>query len=665
MAIDVRAKTTCSIGPLISASISDDYIQESGLIKTSGSCEISGIYTPAPGDIVTFSYTKSGITRRIPRTLRVLSSFADPFRRVTSIELGCKLTYLEDLKDPIKWGTFDDPQNSDRYKAELTKVPIPIFANSAMKKCLTELGISANQYPLTNVFSSSEFDFSGGYVSVLSDLLVSECYCGYLDINEKLIIINLNESGGSGPLIDSQKLIDIGPIGVGQLPGDAVVVTYDTLQLSADDGQELDETPPPPPEEPEDPEDPQKPEPYVSRWGDDLTDVASVSEIELNWTDPKTGNNFFALFDIISTTETVTKYIVYEYYDKDGKFTRKNKVYSRETTETKPSLAVAPNIYQEYLESGWSTPESLPIANVSTIKTEQYFYDKFGEQIKKVDTTVSSLWHEMGGLGINFVYDELIDSNDGPVWVKSIVVINFDAYMTTEQVEYFYENAENYELNVTRRYISFSKTLYGQQAISAIKENIQTSFQAAQLIDRLSRRKLMLNSQEVSTQLTGSRGEEAPLPTEIANKRNSDDNPDNPSKPQNSDNGYRTENKSETILVTGSASARRRIEFSLPYASDDIIVKYENKYFARRSAVAVNAKNYGLVQNRMLFGNRNGMNIQTSPEHVPTAPFSPVFIESAGVIGLYRLNGTSWTVDSNGIIVSTDAMFWGTAGRTS
>ena len=76
MAIDIRATVSCSVGgtdvTLISASISDDYVQGTGLIKCKGSCEISGVITPAVGTAVTFSYTKSGVTRRIPRKLRVL-----------------------------------------------------------------------------------------------------------------------------------------------------------------------------------------------------------------------------------------------------------------------------------------------------------------------------------------------------------------------------------------------------------------------------------------------------------------------------------------------------------------------------------------------------------------------------------------------------------------
>lgn len=97
MAVDIRAVVTCSLGDLISGNISDDYIQSNGLIKTKGSVELKGVLTPVVGTAVTFSYSRDGITTTVPRKLRVLSSFADPFRQVTKVELGCMLVYKADV----------------------------------------------------------------------------------------------------------------------------------------------------------------------------------------------------------------------------------------------------------------------------------------------------------------------------------------------------------------------------------------------------------------------------------------------------------------------------------------------------------------------------------------------------------------------------------------
>ena len=70
---DIRAISACSLGVIVGgAEINDDNINGgAGLIKTTGSVTIDGLITPAIGTSVTFSYTKSGTTRQIPRALRV------------------------------------------------------------------------------------------------------------------------------------------------------------------------------------------------------------------------------------------------------------------------------------------------------------------------------------------------------------------------------------------------------------------------------------------------------------------------------------------------------------------------------------------------------------------------------------------------------------------
>jgi hypothetical protein len=172
----------------------------------------------------------------------VLSSFADPFRRKTNVELGCKLTYLEDLQEPVNWDVFDDPENEEEDPED--EIPVfQIHASSVAYQCLSKLGIAASSMPLNNKFSVESFDFSSGYVDILSNLLVSESYAGYLDTNEVLRIFPLYYSGGSGPVIDASKIIDISQINSGQLPGDAVTVSYSSLKLknSSEEGTELTE----------------------------------------------------------------------------------------------------------------------------------------------------------------------------------------------------------------------------------------------------------------------------------------------------------------------------------------------------------------------------------------------------------------------------------------
>jgi hypothetical protein len=46
-----------------------------------------------------------------------------------------------------------------------------------------------------------------------------------------MVSFSLSQSGGTGPVLDQSKIIDIAPIGVGELPGETVYVNYSTLKL--------------------------------------------------------------------------------------------------------------------------------------------------------------------------------------------------------------------------------------------------------------------------------------------------------------------------------------------------------------------------------------------------------------------------------------------------
>jgi hypothetical protein len=658
MTIDVRATATCNLGPVISASISDDYIQGNGLIKTSGSCELDGIFTPETGQQVVFNYTKQGITRRIPRTLRVLSSFADPFRRTTSIQLGCKLTYLQDLTDPINWDAYDDPINLSSTGAfgdptnprggTDEKVPqivtVPIHAVSIARKCLQELGISASSLPLTNSFSIAEFDFSSGYVNILSDLLVSESYCGYLNEAETLVIIPLAEQSGSGPLIDTNSLIDIGAIGIGQLPGDAVAVRYSSLKLKAPDGTEIED----PAADDEDPADGgpggggQEP-----LWGADFSVSSTTSQVVIAY-QPITNDSITVTktFNVLDTTKSTTAYGLYESLNQDGSVTRKNLVRSRTTVETKTSIAVAGNIATQYLTYG----SSFSIFPLSATTVETFTYDGQGREVFRELFKSGSAIFEIGAMGLDFAYP------DG-----SVVSIN-NIEIPIERVTVESQHSSNHQFSRTQRFVTWPKTVYGQQSIASAREALDTANKTGGFINSIfSGGRLYLLDSTENTEITGARAQEAPLDSEITNGAFADFDESDPG--SGSGSGFSTESKAEIELVSGDRFAQRRIEFNMPYAPDDVFVRTFNGYTARSSDAAQKANKFGRTQNRLLLGNRSGMNIQIAPEKLPNAPFAPVFIEAAGTIALYRVNAASWTMDSTGIVASTDAMFWGTAGR--
>lgn len=617
MTIDIRATVTCSLGTLISASVSDDYVQGSGLIKVKGSAVISGVITPAIGTVVTFAYTKGGVTTTLPRKLRVLSSFADPFRRTTTVELGCKLTYLSDLKEPIKWDAFDDSENASYTANDAKIITLPIHASSVMAKCLTELGITASSSPLTNKFSIAEFDFGPGYVQVLSDLLVSESYCGYLDTSEVLQVFSLNQDGGTGPVLDSSSIIDLGPIGVGQLPGEAVTVSYSTLKLAQPDGTDVGND-------------------VAAGWARSST--SSRSTVVIPYDSGGTQTN--ATYPTLDTTEESTLYDRFFIYTKPDQEPEVTQVVRKRTvTESKSSAAVAGSLATAYLTNGIGFQNY----QVSSNTVETFTYDVAGNEIKRELVRSGDWLYVAGKLGLPMVF-----SNSDYVSLSGQADVFMERTVTTTQ------RIGSYTKTIVERYGPWFETISGQQAIAEARDAFTTAAQVTSYMAQILSGEYLLDV-TVSTSESPPQRQVIPEDAQQTNQKYAASSGD----PANS---YRTESKAELELALGSATAQRRIEFSLPYAPDDTFYKQGGSFFSRSSDAEAKANLYGRVQNKLLLGNRNGMNVQTAPETLPSTPFAPVFVSAIGYVALYRTNGTSYTMDANGIVASSDLLFMGGVG---
>ena len=103
---------------------------------------LNGLVTLRPGDKIRLGYERRGRTTRIPRALRVLSSFADPFRRQTTVSVGCKLTMLETLRENKQQLAAEDEENAGIPCEEYGKIPINISFASIAATCIAALGLT-------------------------------------------------------------------------------------------------------------------------------------------------------------------------------------------------------------------------------------------------------------------------------------------------------------------------------------------------------------------------------------------------------------------------------------------------------------------------------------------------------------------------------------------
>jgi hypothetical protein len=617
MAVDIRATVTCSLGTVISGNISDSYIQGKGLITVQGQVEINGLITPTVGTAVTFAYKRNGGTRNIPRKLRVLSSFADPFRRTTKVQLGCKLAYLADKKEQLTWDAYSDPQNDiDYYPEDYTIIGVPIHAASLMDHCLTELGITASSNPLTNRFSIPEFSFASGYVAALNDLLVSEGYCGYLDRNEVLQVFALNQDGGTGPVVGTGQIIDLTSINAGQLPGESVVVSYTTMRLKGTPSTVVDWT--------------------TSKSSD-------RSSVSISYTDPVSQSQQSNSYSTLDTTEETSDF---QTLIKASTKEKVSVLRYRKIVKTESSPKVLGSVMVQFLQVGIAPAT----AQLRTVTEEWFYYDQEANEVRTVRETYASKAYAYGSVSVPVVFE-------GAGGVVSTVTIPYGSTYLQEATETETTVLGNFRKIVTRRYGPWMATMTGQQAIAEGRDSLQNATQVENYMNRILDGKHLLKL-DIHTEESTSSGQRVPSQSQINSQQNAADN-SNPS------NSNRVDSKSELALALGSATSQRRVEFSLPLAPDD---SYSRKVGGGYEVITGNAYSkavaFGRIQNRLLLANRAGMNLQLSAVHMPETPFSPLVVQANGLSGLYRTNGTNWSFSAEGLVVSTEALFWGAVGGT-
>lgn len=656
MAIDIRAEVSCSLGTVISGSFADDYLQGNGLIKTRGEVVLDGTQTPVVGTEVTFTYDKGGSTYTIPRVLRVLSSFADPFRRTTTVQLGCKLTYLENRKPPVTDPNAKD-EHSDVPCKVFLKAMLPISADYVFQQCLDTLELDSAAIPLTNKFSVEQFDLTPGFIQVMSDLLQSEGYVGYLDSSETLQFLDLTQDTATGPVITPADVVDLGPIGVGDLPGESVVIRFSSLRLLPPDELYGDG--------------------YLKRSWEIEEVFGAPSEVSVSYTNDAgatvTDSDVFYPYSFTATR--------YDVWDRKIESISLNLVSSAETNNRWASDALRSG-------SPWNLPTAklvrevieyekaaAPANNVNLLSVQLV-----GGGVTQIKAALSSAAEEHTGLA-NLCKTDVPEGADV---VKSQTTYNYfselelagslniDTYIddtgsleefdtiaaeldSTVVVEYETDAASGISKTITKRSISRSQTVSGQQDLATRAQDLDTADltnSIASLLN-LARRQVYIGA-DTSLHTQREYGLQK-RPSEAERNNTANEKP------------TVTEQKAEIAWVTGSTTSTAVTEFTVPYAPDDEITWDESSgaFSSVPSDAKEKALRYGRIQNKLLLGNRSGVSLQLAPEQLPKRPFDPLYLQASGITGAYRVNGTSWAFDASGIVASTDALLWGAVSATS
>ena len=731
MTIDIRANVTCSLGDLISGSISDGYIQ-GGLVFISGNCEIRGLVTPAMGQVVTFSYERDGVTKTIPRQLRVLGSFADPFRNTTRVELGCTLTYLKDARPLPEDAETEDPDEKvqSRTPEELNcrypdldypttpglngqpAVPGFINASAVLSECCTRLGIGSTGGALTARYYVEEFDYSSGYVNVISQLLDTESKFGFINAAGALQVQSLDPGGGTGPALTSDNIIDIAPVGIGEVVPSKVVVRFNSLVL-----KELPEDALTPEEDaPTDENGEEQVKQVYDNW-EKVSTVGKPTSITIYYKHPFTGAERSATARYIPYSETITTYgseastkpkfnqetCEWEQTAKGPDLT--NSVVKRET-KTRRMLAEANGNYcSEILSTlrvyylpgaifpigqvpaGYGQNRVPPLTKEGDSRVVETFeYDDEGNVIKQITETYEPFFVFLGRLNVPYVYYGLsegrttinqLDINGPEILVQRTVTAVENIYnraeLITPRYGYGFGFAGANILPITRTpvgqrvkvetWISNALTQNGQQAIATFTKNKAFSEPdgAKAKILALS---LELKLEDQQIEVTRNRqllnSPKRPTQQDLANAENSATTTDsqNDSTPVTDQSG-RIENTAQFEVVHSGVLNPNILDTSLPLSPDDVygangqVLNGQGAAFARR---------YGRTQLRLIWGRRYGLNVQLHADKMPAYPYSPLYISANDVMVQYRANGTNWAFSSDGVAASTDGLFMGVVG---
>ena len=654
MSADSRAYAWCNLGPLAegTSSIADSHVQGSGVITVKGTVNLSGIYRPAPGTLVELAYSDGqNWLARIPRRLRVLSVNSSPLGgKTTSLSVGCDLAYFDARKQPPDNLTARQA-NPDTPEAVWRAAAPAIPASWLVEQILTALGLTAaGSIPLTNHSTRQEFDLTAGYVEELGKLASSEGYAVRMTPAGLVEFVNKAPEGiGTSVLITEEDLIDLNPINTGDLSGDAVYAKYTSLKLVAPSNLDENELRKRNWEREESYSAPQK---YIHQWTEYVKKPVINQDGSLAFRQRRDANGqpvFWegrsvqfgeqsnilngAVMDQVFEVKAFQLQETVNYFSNtitETKYDHKDRVTARKTlTSNQWGTDVYAETFYTYADSTafYATGSSTSTGDLVLEKTIEFSPEG------PVKTS----------LGYQGNYISVRGAGYGDQYQSSYREVRYDRNKAVGKTKV-----------TTLSLVPFISTVDGQETMSRYRDagnQLDQSrltpllFIATQLVSAGSETRIStareygLQSRPSETERTAAANQKAPS----------------------------VETVSEVTWAVGSATSQTSIELSPPYVPDDRIVYSggtNGTYSVIKGQADQKALHYCRTENRLLLGHRNGNGIQVLPEMLPAEPMGLVFIRLNGCTAAFRVNGTTYNIDPQGVTATTDCLFWGAIDGT-
>lgn len=649
MTQDVRAYVYCSLGEVISGTISESSVVDAGLITVSGNIILDGVYAPQRGSTVQLSYYKQGTIGRIGRKLRVLGYYANPITRTTEVSVGCYLTYHTDTEPaPTTLSSQDTDDNLNLSELDKLATLNPTNSATIFKYCCDALGISYDPIPLTNQFFREKFDLEGNYINLMADLLKSENYVGYLDASERLKYIYTPTYNTNGPVLQESEIIDISPIQSDLIPADYVYSTVPYRTIKLDDAINADA-------------------PAQEADANAVRTFGYVSEKVEERSYPYTLSGW-EREDIWSKRE-------YRYEHPQTKEVIETVLYWRPGTDWRAEYdAEGKLVYREEFKNGLYG---------TYFKADWITYGSSGEGFEyqkevSIEGGPAELIVEACGLpeekmvplpkGVPFRFYLYYESGfvSSYIGLKPGIVNLANTYWTEGWDKKTVRETNSTPYSVETHNYEYGLAVNTSDGAQGIKNYIDSYKDDPESVDI----NVVFEMADEVVLTKSTHTFEAKKPEYKINDTQPRDYNSAPSNEvgrvgDESDRAatYSTQIEKKIELLYSNQQKGIILEFTPPYVSDDKVSKVGDKYRVTPSNAPQKARAYASVQNKFRLGQINGQSVVLPIEYTPATPFSTVYLDFNDVVGAFKFDNVTVAFDNTGILFSADCLFWGGVGQ--
>jgi hypothetical protein len=695
MPVDIRGNITTNLGgSLISASLNDSYVTGAGIIKTTGHAIIQGSLSAliSPGDDVTFSIDTATSGYQIPRFVKYVSARYNPVERTTRVELACNFALKESYAENIVWTPSDDPANESFTSADdgYGIITQPIHSKSIAAFCLSKLELDLpfgqtldDLFPL--LFTRPEFDFSAGYVQILNDLFLSINKVGIGGRGASISIVSLDLTpAGSVPALSSSNLIGLEPTGAA-VPPSSVVVEFDAIRLKQPDTEDAEKR----------------------NWEVEEI-IGAPTTVRLSYKKPD-GDLWESTFKYVPYTK------IWREYDEWDRVIRNTTVertivaaacasYLQATVEdnvtngstvvgaTAVGLALKPMDTTRVVEIKYvkdarpmpvTEPTTPPAGYEEVLEETETVYQPramvlcsvapgfFDEENNLISVSFANVNYgdQAGSFPRPTTYAGIITSITTTTYEKAsrnVTVISgtkFDAddneYNTYSRLGYFPVTK-----TTTKSVKAYAYTSRGQQDIASRVEQGET-------LEDIAADVIALADDGSDVRIVS--GREAVLqarPSYV--DRILADSADTSSGAE-SDNGYSTIQETESIITGDSDIGFTPFKVRLPFVWDDKFLRIgiapNISYISQRPPAGNRpedvAVEFGRIQGALNIGSQLGYSVQCAGDALGDSPVGRVIVQLGGSSAYFLLNGTTYTLSSEGVVASSDLIALGNGGGLS